>query len=95
MLLPEKIVQSNASKDLKIIYLWIIIELNYRLPYGELANDYLAKLMDVETKQALFFLTGVMQGMFGQAWDFRKLQQMCPPYDPKEALWYNTKGHKL
>lgn len=56
-------------KELRIIGLWAKAQLNYRQPKGEKACEELEKITDLDTTQAIFFLTGFCGG---------------PPDNPKE-----------
>ena len=53
---------SPISKQLKIIRLYALAMLNYRLPEGDRAWEVMRELTDADTTQAIAALCGFSQG---------------------------------
>ncbi len=52
---PQRILDSGATKERKIILLWMITRLEYRTPIGEEALEALAEIVPDEGIRSAFF----------------------------------------
>lgn len=60
--MADSIYKSDLPKQIKIIRLWCIAQLNYQGIASERASYYLRVLTDSETTNAIFFVTGFSYG---------------------------------
>ena len=58
----DEILNANFPKQLKIVRLYALTQLNYQQPLGDKALDGINSLTDSETTEALVFLCGWSTG---------------------------------
>jgi len=85
MTLPEEIYLSDLPKEIKIVRLWAITQINYRQQYGDLALECLHKILDNATVSAIFWITGYSFSGF----NIEKFKSLVPDYNEEEARKYN------
>jgi len=62
--IADSIFNSDDSKQTKLLRLWAIIQLDYRGFAGEYANKYFLQLVDQDTSNFIFQLTGMLGNGF-------------------------------
>lgn len=58
----QEVLDSDVGKEVKIIRLWCIVQLNYRTDKGDAAWRAMETLTDRDTVKAISFLTGFAMG---------------------------------
>jgi len=65
----EEIMEADIPKQLKLIRLYAVTQLNFRQPLGDDALDAMRSMTDHDTVSAIMFLGGVCQGADQKVWE--------------------------